>query len=149
VREVRQALGDAFKCRQTVVVAIFNAECWPVITPIELVGNGRRWLLRCPSCGVGCMVLRASGLCSVGCNACVRHRRRKERERTLRSWVHFDGALEDRLVRAAFRNCPAWLRARNLMALSAQLLEGDRDRAAAVLQHSDAARSVADDALVR
>ncbi len=145
--EIRAALGSRFEPGKVVRIAILNPRHWPMVVRIELIDHEGRTLLKCPLCQRARMVLRTAELDRLGCNTCVRHMRRREKERTCRSWQHLDGSTEDELVRMALSSTPANLKADRMALLARRLVAGDHDRAGASLQYADAATSVADEVI--
>ncbi|MGK4008413.1 hypothetical protein WMF31_37725 [Sorangium sp. So ce1036] len=149
-RDVRVVLGPRFTSAEHVDVLVLGRPGEQPSTGrillADLPGGGRgvhRGLV-CPRCRAPKQLLLTDGGGGLGCTPCLRRRTRRQAERSLADWNKYDGEAEDELFRCLSgprANCPGTLgRARDI---ADEIVEGDRDRIAALAPDVHAALTVA------
>jgi hypothetical protein len=146
IRDVQVQLGRNASGRRAVTAVVL--QCRAVlefnVSLLPKRGARGRSLLECPTCRKGKLVLRVSDTGRLGCNRCVRHLTRRQRERACVAWRR-GGAEADALVRRALRQAPACFKAVALATLASKVLAADRAHADRAARDAHAALAAADE----
>lgn len=151
VRHARMALGRDLQDVMAVELVVLAGEV--ARQRIELIrkvsGRGRHVAFQCPRCLEPRAVLHAEGDGRLSCARCSGYKTRHQLESSRTDWDDHGHHLEDRLLRAVMRkkNTPAGVR--GLQQLVHEIVDGDHDRLASVMQTTSAAVLVADTGLHR
>jgi len=141
VRHARTTLGTRLlqlrRIHLVVVAGTVAAET------VELVakrsGRGLHRVFACPRCAEPRTVLFATPGRQLRCAACSAYRTRQQKQGSGAAWKAEGLDLEDRLLRALMKGNHNRERILRLRALARELVEGDRDRAAAAMLSASAA----------
>jgi hypothetical protein len=149
-RDVRVILGPYFSKADHVDVLLLGqpggqpSAARVVLADLPGGGRGVHRGLVCPQCLAPKLMLLTNGSGGLGCSSCLRHRTRRQRERTLAAWKKYDAELEDELFRRLSgqrSTSPATVaRAREIIE---EIVAGDLDRVAALAPHVRAALMLA------
>jgi late competence protein required for DNA uptake (superfamily II DNA/RNA helicase) len=144
IREIRKAVGVTTRAGATVGVFVLSSSGDAPFIGQVLVGEGQRGrsmhlTLVCPRCEAGKRSLFVGRANELGCRRCLHRLTRHQAERTLRSWRRCGGREEDQLQRLVRRGGLTSAGLSLAQALADELLEGDRDRVAALVNNGTAA----------
>jgi len=143
IADVAAALGPDFPLAKTIEVLVPTTDGLPFAGVVRLVdkpsGLGTHHALACPQCGAPKFKLLVFDGGRLGCSKCAHKHPRRNAERTCASW-NLGGREEDRLLRlVAGRSKPTTVAVERAVRLAHELVHGDEDRAAAVLQIGETA----------